>query len=388
MKPSDSGSARPAAARHARADRQSGRPRRFRALTAALVLGGLLVVPAAALAADPPFKISSADGTSFLTLGFLAQPQLETVTTPDGEATAKNLFLRRIRLVFGGRATSKLTFFIETDSPNLGKDTAAGQKVGDAIFLQDVILTYAFGDRLQVDAGLVLVPLSHNTGQSAASLVAVDFGPYSFLASDPTGSRVGRDYGVQARGYVLGKHVEYRVGTFQGHADPAGTAPFRFAGRVVWYPFETDTGFFYSGTTLGTRRILAIGAGIDHQQDYTAWAADLSLDQPIAGGDGLTFQIDYLHYDGGATFAQLPAQGTWLVEAGYYRRQWQVGPFAQVSGRNYADAGLPGETKVIGGLAWWISGHRFNLKAGAGRIFRESQPGRTQVVVQGQVFLY
>ncbi|MBE3088279.1 MAG: hypothetical protein IMZ71_04100, partial [Chloroflexi bacterium] len=203
-----------------------------------LILSGIAGAPGVAFAADPPWKISSADGVSFLTLGFLAQPQLETVTTPDGRSTSKNMFLRRIRLIAGGRATAKLSFFIETDSPNLGKDTAGGRKVEEYVFLQDVILTYAFSEKVQVDAGMLLFPLSHNTGQSAATLLATDYGPYSFVASEPTGSRIGRDYGIQARGYVLGKHLEYRVGAFQGYADPAATAPFRYAGRVVWYPFE------------------------------------------------------------------------------------------------------------------------------------------------------
>ena len=290
-----------------------------------------LLLPAGA-AADPPWKISSEDGASVLTLGFLAQPQIETVTTADGEDTSKNLFVRRLRLIFGGRVTDKLTFFIETDSPNLGKHTAAGGKADVSVFLQDVILTYAFRETFQVDAGLVLVPLSHNTGQSAASLLAVDFGPYSFLASDPTASRVGRDYGVQARGYVRGKHLEYRAAVFRGYPDASATAPLRYAGRVVWYPFEADTGFFYAGTTLGARRILAIGAGVDHQNDYTARAVDVYLDQPLRDGDGLTLQLDYIRYDGGTTFTQLPAQHTWLIEAGYYNRRTRLGPFVRASG--------------------------------------------------------
>ncbi len=44
-------------------------------------------LPAAGLAADPPFKITSADGTSSLTFGFLVQPQLEVQKTADGADT-------------------------------------------------------------------------------------------------------------------------------------------------------------------------------------------------------------------------------------------------------------------------------------------------------------
>jgi hypothetical protein len=192
---------------------------------------------------------------------------------------------------------------------------------------------------------------------------------------------------VQARGYVFAKHLEYRLGVFQGYPDPKGTAPFRYAGRLVWYPLEAETGFFYSGTNLGTRRILAIGAGFDRQDRYAALALDAYLDQPLKGGNSLTFQADYMHYDGGKTFAQLPAQHTWLAEAGYYHKSLKFGPWAQVAGRQFS-SGDPGDTKATAGLAYWALGHRFNVKVGGGSLSRPGSPTRAQFVVQGQLFWY
>ncbi len=352
-----------------------------------LVLTMISAAPGRAAAADPPFKITSPDGKSSLSIGFLVQPQLEIQTTADGHDTSQQLFLRRVRLIFGGKATEKLSFFIDTDSPNLGKDSPTGQKIAENVFLQDVIVTWTFADAFQIDAGMLLFPLSHNTGQSAASLLAIDYSPYSFLASDPTGSRAGRDYGVQARGYVWAKHVEYRLGVFQGYADPKGTAPFRYAARAVWYPQEAETGFFYSGTNFGARRIVAVGAGFDHQDDYWAEGVDAYIDQPLKGGNALTFQADYVHYDGGRTFAQLPEQDTWLAEAGLYHKRTRLGPWAQVSGRHFATA-APTESRWLVGAAYWVYGHRFNLKAGAGPFARAGSPTRMQVVVQGQFFWF
>jgi hypothetical protein len=354
---------------------------------ALLACAWLATMPGQALAADPPFKITSSDGKSSLTFGFLVQPQLEMQTTADGTDTSQNLFIRRVRLIFSGKATEKLSFFIDTDSPNLGKDSASGQKIAENVFLQDVILTYTLRDEFQVDAGMLLFPLSHNTGQSAATLLAIDYGPYSFLASEPTGSRIGRDYGVQARGYLLSKHLEYRLGVFQGYADPKATTPFRHAARVVWYPLEAETGFFYSGTSLGTRRVLAFGAGFDHQEDYAAAAVDAYFDQPLTGGSGVTLQADYVHYDGGTTFAQLPEQDTWLFEAGFYHKQTRLGPWVQVAGRHFA-SGDPSETKVLAGLTYWAAGHRFNIKVGGGQLGRQGLPTRSQFIVQGQFFWF
>jgi hypothetical protein len=310
------------------------------------------------------------------------------LTTADGQATSKNLFLRRIRLIAGGRVTEKLSFFIDTDSPNLGKGLSTGRKVEDYVYLQDIVLTFAVRDEIQIDAGMLLFPLSHNTGQSAATLLAIDYGPYSFVASDATSSRVGRDYGLEARGYVLGKHLEYRLGVFQGYRDVDATAPFRYQGRAVWYPLEAETGFFYTGTTQGVRKILAIGAAFDHQADYAAESVDVFVDRPTRGGDGITLQFGVIRYDGGTTFRQLPAQRDWLLEAGYYSQRTRFGPFVQASGRSFTNEALPDDSKVIAGVAWWASGHRYNLKFGVGRIGKDHLPGRTQVVLQGQLFMY
>jgi hypothetical protein len=347
-----------------------------------------LLSPSAAEAADPPWRIVSSDGKSSIQFGFLAQPQAEWLTTADGTGTARNIYLRRLRLIVGGKVNEKLSFFIETDSPNLGKGTATGKKVEANIYLQDVILTYTFRDEIQLDAGMLLVPVSHNSTQGATTLLAIDYGAYSFLASEPTTSCVGRDYGVQARGYLLDKHVEYRLGVFQGFRDVTATSPFRYSGRAVWYPFEAETGFFYSGTNLGSRRILAIGTSFDHQSDYTAAAFDVYWDWKIRRGDGVTAQVDYLHYDGGQTFQQLPDQGTWLAEAGYYHGALRISPFFQVARRTYPDPVLPDETRYQVGAAYWLSGHRLNLKLGVGQLLKDGAPGRTQVVFQGQIYIY
>jgi len=356
--------------------------------TSCFALLAVLLLPSIAEGADPPWRIVSSDGKSSIQFGFLAQPQAEWLTTADGTDTSQNLFLRRLRLIVGGKVNEKISFFIETDSPNLGKGTATSRKVEESVYLQDVILTYTFRDEIQLDGGMLLVPMSHNSTQGATTLLAIDYGAYSFLASDPTTSRCGRDYGVQARGYVLGKHLEYRLGVFQGFRDVTATTPFRYSGRAVWYPFEAETGFFYSGTNLGSKRILAVGTGFDHQADYTAAAFDVYWDWKIRGDDGLTAQLDYLHYDGGRTFQQLPDQGTWLAEAGYYHSGLKIGPFAQVTRRAYGDPLQSDETRYQIGVAYWLGGHRLNLKVGAGQWLKDGGPGRTQVVLQGQVYMY
>jgi hypothetical protein len=350
------------------------------------------LLSAHAFAADHPFQITSADGDSSVYFGFLAQGQFEQIHTTSGLGESQDIFLRRFRFIASGQFSKKMTFFIDTDSPNLGKGTAGGAKIEDRIYLQDAILTYSFRPEFQIDAGMLLVPFSHNSVQSAATLLPIDYGPYTFMASEPTNCRAGRDYGVQARGYLFKKHFEYRAGIFQGNrstiaSNPGTTNDFRYAGRVVWYPFESETGFFYTGTTLGSKKILAIGASIDHQMKYNAGSFDIFFDHPVHHGDAITLQADYTRFDGGVTFPQLPRENVWLVEGGYYNRQAKIGPFIQLSNRLFTDPKRSDLKKYTGGIAYWPNGHRFNLKLGLGRLLGGASAEGWQMVLQGQAFI-
>lgn len=357
----------------------------FQTLFSLLVFAAL---PSIIQAADHPWQITSQDGKSWIDFGFLAQGQAEWFTSPLTKTTTQNLFLRRIRLIAGGQINDKLSFFIDSDSPNLGKGQADGTKVAGNVYLQDVIFTYKFRTEFQLDGGLLLVPVSHNGAQGATSLLPVDYGPYSFLASDPTDSRVGRDYGLQARGYLFNKHIEYRAGAYQGRRNPNANDSFRYTGRLVWYLFGSDTNFFYTGTTLGTKQILALGTSFDNQANYHAQTVDLFYDQPLFKGDGLTVQADLTHYDGGTTFLQLPPQNAWMSEAGYYFHHVKVGPFMQLSGEHFTQVTGKNQSKYLGGLAWWPEGHRLNVKLGVGQTKTSSDPRRIQAVIQTQFYIY
>jgi hypothetical protein len=350
----------------------------------------------ALFAQDHPWKITSPEGDSSIYFGFLVQGQAERVRTTTGTGDSQDLFIRRLRFIAGGQFTKKLSFFIDTDSPNLGKGLSTGGKVEDRLYLQDAILTYTFKPQFQIDAGMLLVPVSHNSVQSAATLLPIDYGPYTFLASDPTGSRVGRDYGVQARGYLFDKHFEYRAGVFQGNRSAIAANPgtngtdndFRYTGRIVWYPFEADTGYFYTGTTLGSKKILSIGASFDHQMKYNAGSFDIFLDHPIRHGDALTVQAGYTHFDGGITFPQLPGADVWLLEAGYFNKRSKIGPFLQLSNRLFTNPQKNDLKKYTAGIAFWPSGHRMNLKFGVGRSLGSPSTEAWQVVLQAQAFYF
>lgn len=337
-------------------------------------------------------EIKSDDGNSSIKFGLLGQFQAESFTTPDGDETSRDLYLRRFRILMGGNITEKLSFFMETDSPNLGKvgnsATGATEKGASDVYIQDAFVTYNRRNEFKLDVGMLLLPLSHNAGQSAASLIGIDYGPYSFIWSAPTECRVGRDYGMQARGYLNNNHLEYRIGVFQGVRGINSTNPFRITARAVYYPFEHESSFYYAGSYLGGKKVLGIGVSMDHQDDYNAHGADIYLDLPLANKDVVTTQLSYTHYDGGDFITDLPKQDVIFAEAAYYLQAYKIAPFVQINYNDKSNESLSDKKFMQVGLAYYVNGQNLNLKLGLGRHSVDGGEDRTQVLLRMQAFMF
>jgi hypothetical protein len=347
----------------------------------------LLLLPIAASPAAAQITIASEDGRRSLKLGVLGQVQAETLETPGGES-ADNLFIRRLRLIAGFTLSEKLSVFLDTDTPNFGKANPDGTRNNADVFIHDFVATYAFRPEAQVDAGLIFVPLSYNHLQGATNLMALDYGPFTLVEAGPTGSRAGRDYGVQARGYLAGDRFEYRAGVFQGVRGEGATNDFRTAGRVAWHLFGPQTAYFYRGTSLGQARGLTVGAGFDRQEEYEAFGGDLFWEQPVRGGDGITVQADVMKWDGDTFLPTLPEQTTTLVEAGYYFHRTRLQPWLQYAEQDFADDRRPDEERAQAGLGWFFNGHNASLKLGWTRVDVDGAGARDEVQLQFQVFAF
>jgi hypothetical protein len=302
--------------------------------------------------------------------------------------TVQNLFLRHLRLLAGGRARRSFTFFIGTDTPNMGKAMADGTKNNASMGIYDAWVTYESRDAFKLDIGLLGTPNSHNSIQSISGMLASDFGPYSFVSTPPTGAKAGRDYGVEARGYVLGHHVEYRAGAFQGFRGDKGDHELRYLARVVVDAYQAERSVYYAGTSLGTRRNFALGASADHQEHYNSAGVDLFFDHPLANGDGVSVQGDVVRYNGGRTFASFPWQDTWLGELGYFSKVTRLTPFIQVAAQRFAVDSIPDQRQAVAGLAWFVAGHKLNLKAAIGRLHRAGAPSSSLFQLTFQSFEY
>jgi hypothetical protein len=352
-----------------------------------VLAAALLVVFARSAVAQ--LQITSADGKQSFKLGILGQIDGESIENADAkDDTSNNLYLRRIRLLGSFKLSDQLSVFVDTDTPNLGKGNPDGTKNNADLFLQDVVVTYAFSKQFQLDGGLLLLAQSYNHTQSAATLMAIDYGPYTFNESTPTTSRTGRDYGVQARGYLLDDHLEYRAGVFQGLRGENDTNSFRYAGRLAYYILGPETSYFYRGTSLGQTQTLSIGASIDEQKDYKSHDFDLYWDQPIAGGDGITLQVDYTTVDGDIFIPSLPKQTNTMAEIGYYFHNAKLMPYVQFA-RNDFDAVIhPDEKRTQGGLAYYFNGHNSNIKLAWTKIDKDGANKRNQYLVQYQVYQF
>lgn len=354
---------------------------RWRMAAAAAVMAAAL--PVSALA-QTPVQLQSRDGSSSISFGVLTQA-LAQQDVSDAGIPSLDLCLRRFRLIAGGKVASKVKLFVDTDTPFMGQHNATWSM--PATYLQDLIVTYEWRQQLMVDGGLLLVPDSYNGTQSAASLLAIGYGAYSFQASAPTHSRVGRDQGVQLRGYLAKNRVEYRAGVFRGAMKVNGDMAPRYVGRVVWHPFGAQTAYFYTGTTHGKKTLFGIGASVDRQEHFAAYSADVFGERRLGNGATLTAQADYTHYDGGRTFLTLPQQHTWMAEGSYTARS-RVGVFGQVARQDVVATGRPDAAAFQGGVVYWVKGHRRNLKAGIGRTIKTGTTGHTQLLVQSQIFVF
>src|SRR5262245_34001160 len=203
---------------------------------------------------------------------------------------------------------NELSVFTETDSPNLGKASTNGTKDSGDIFIQDFAATWTYAKGFHLDGGLLLIEQSYNHNQSATSLLALDYGAFTFVESGPTGSRTGRDYGVRARGYLARDHLEYRAGVYQGVRGDNASNEFRYAGRLMFQLFEPQVGLFYRGTSLGQHRALALGASVDKQEEYESYGADVFFEQPFGDENGLVLQGDVVDVDGDTFLTTLPEQ--------------------------------------------------------------------------------
>ena len=272
---------------------------------------------------------------SYVGIDYLLQAHAQVTENgaPSKEDWSKDLFIRRSRFVLMGGLTKYLTFFMETDQVNFGKN-------GDwnaPFFVQDAYVNFKIMDEFQVDAGLILLPFTRHSFMSAVGVNALDY--HLAMIKYPDGStKVWRDAGVQVRGYVFEQKFQYRLGVFGGsqnvalQKDAAGKGvPTAFSnpqdwprvtGHLRYAILGTETDFFPKGIYFAKDPVLSLGVGADAVPDsvlvkaavldaagkvttpatigtHIAAAGDVFLDLPFNEDNELVFQGALLYYADG-----------------------------------------------------------------------------------------
>jgi hypothetical protein len=356
------------------------------AVPALIALLAALLVPLCRPAAAQ-LVVASETGDTTFRLGTIDQLQAESLTNADGSHD-DNLFFRRVRLL-GAFTSGDLSVFFQTDSGTLGKGNADGSKQSaSTVFFQDFTVTYRFAQEFQLDGGLIRLVPNYDHNISANSTMALDISPYAYIESAALTGLNGRDYGIEARGY-LDDHLEYRFGAFQGLRGQEDVNAFRYSGRLAWYFFGPEEGLVYRGTSLGKYQTFEIGTGYDAQKSYKNYNVDLYWDQPLRGGDGLTLQLDQSWYNRNDFIPALPEQQTRVAEIGYYLGALKLLPFFQFTQEKYA-AGvpLPSEKRFQFGAGYYFHGYNSNLKLAWTRIDRDGVRELNDLVLQYQFYVF
>lgn len=350
------------------------------------VLAILLLVPSL-VQAQAVIKVN--DNVQ-LRFGLLMQGWADSAQDATTKKYAENLFLRRMRFIVGGTLSPNVSFFFQTDNPNLGK---APKALGTGFITQDAYVEWkpvATSNAFMLDVGLMLPPLCRDCLGSAGALLSMDYNSWSFLESAATQSVVGRDTGFLAKGFLGAGHFEYRAALFQGFRGTGSRNGFRVTGRGQYNVWDTETGYVYPEVYFGNKRILAIGAGLDHQQKYNAMTADAQLSVPVAKTGAFNGILTLYSLDGKETFTAIPKQRDIALQLGYYLVGAKTMPFFRWENQNFSASANNGRdnNRIQLGLGWYPAGNNFNIKAAATRVDPRAGNKTNEFTVQVQFFYY
>jgi len=371
----------------------------------------------------------------FIDVGTLIQGQyrIEQDAAPSGTSPSHDFLLRRGRIIISGQFDDHIGFFFDTDMSYGPISTAVGNNSTAAstaagwnfnMYILDAVAIYKVSRSLIIDAGLTLLPYSHNSLTNPATLMGINgtwtgtSGPYWA----PGNQRGFRDVGVVIRGLILDDRLYYRLGVFNGvqgtkntsttsvsNGLNQGDAP-NFAGMLRFNIAGKEEGYGFCQLCFASSPIVSIGISADVQPNSfrgsipqgptTAnvatgsvnWAnynVDFFADIPF--GNDMEFALD--------SVGQLVKAGDGTPQSGWgvnVMATIRFGPIAPYAGMEYfsSDSNYVGYTRVgttttaniagdytsyRGGLAYYFSKHNYKIAAEIAFANRENSGVTTTV---------
>src|SRR6266851_4473860 len=309
-------------------------------------------------------KVPTGSDDINLNVNVLLQARYEGTFEGSAEKSLdSDFFLRRARLQASGTAYKVFSFLIQFDNSNMGKRNANGAFTAlngntSPAFVQDLVIGWTPIEDLTIEGGLILTPTSRILGYSASGGQVQIEAPIDIIFQPI--DRGFRQNGVEARGFVVGHRVHYRLGVWEGiHSTAAGTAgavqPINpggkpmIGGHVRFNLIGDETGYAFNAMYMDGKPRASIGGSIQYQPRSACAATSATATTcSIASGTGATAA-------GTTGFART---GTGFAGSLNFR----VGAIgAYVSAYKFgSDAGFPHTSdrrKIAGGLAWFLKGH-------------------------------
>jgi len=180
----------------------------------------------------------------------------------------------------------------------------------------DIVAQLDFMDEFHIWAGRMLTP-SDRANFSGPWFIGPWIYPGSYFVAGgpyvgPRGTEeLGRDTGLVVWGDVGKGKFKYYLGAMDLDANFPDAAPTDqtplYTGRLAYAFIGAEPGFYGSSTYYGSQDILAIGAAVQYQKDFTG----------SAGNTGVTDDLVEFNADLLAEFTA-PGAGTFGVDAAYY----------------------------------------------------------------------
>lgn len=248
--------------------------------------------------------------------GFWTQLWFQHVEDGKNGNTGLNDFIaRRAYFSIRGLPSDRFSFFTHIAVDRIGQEGLDNPALGlgSGLAFRDLWVTLHLHKNINLQVGRMYVPLTRNYGvTSTKALLTTDL---SSLQGGVRGSifytsKVGRDDGIVVWGTPLAGLLQYRLMVsegVEGERNPEDNP--RFVGRLAVNLLEPETRWFNKGTYLGEKKIFAIGAAFDTQDDLAVddetqednlvWTVDVFVDHPVNGG-AVTVESAYIHIQNAA----------------------------------------------------------------------------------------
>lgn len=293
-----------------------------------------------------------------------------TDTTMAGDKWSNSFHVRRFRILLQGSVDKHMQFLIDTDVPNAGKrsDAGAATPPGEEFILNDGFVDFNLFPELRIEVGRILLPFSYENKQSAAQLLGLDYNLNALKIPSPAKSLAAwRDDGVEIRGILADKWIDYRIGAFTGQRDSNNNPDdnLRFAGHVMVNLASAQPGWFYSNNPLCPKlAIRSIGFGFDTQkdgvvkdEDYKAWVVDAQVEQPLSDARSISASGGF--YDWSHAAGDFNGKTAFLQVGFLFAPNYQ--PVLRLEHQD-PDSGKSLDTYHIG-FNYLINNHNANIKA-------------------------